>query len=112
MNNSNLENASDLYVPGTLGEIYDLLGSMVLSAPTFTDPSFPNRDLNNRFLQLTLGFDAVRTKIGEDHYNVLTNLSLRAKVLFEHDQNDSNGKTDEGRTILFQIEELIGKLLI
>ena len=30
---------SNLYIPASLGEIYDLLGAMILDAPTFIDDS-------------------------------------------------------------------------
>ena len=98
-----------LYVPGTLGEVDDLVGSMVLGAPRFTDKTgtFPDRNIDTRFHQLTEGLARVRAKLGDELYAKLIDLADRAKALFAADQEDANGKTDEGRALLFEMEELI-----
>ncbi|OQW73397.1 MAG: hypothetical protein BVN33_09830 [Proteobacteria bacterium ST_bin13] len=97
------------YIPSTLSEIYDTLGSMILGAPTFIDRfgDFPNRNIDSEFNKLTQGFDLVRKKLGEERYARLMDLAARAKVLFAADQQDTNGKTDEGRALLFEIEDEI-----
>lgn len=97
------------YIPASLSEIYDLVGSMVLNAPTFIDPlgDFPKRNIDTTFDQLTKGFDIVRKKLGEERYGVLLELAARAKALFAADQQDTNGKTDEGRALLFEIEDVL-----
>lgn len=97
------------YVPSSLGEIWDMLGSMILHPPTFLDETgnFPERSIETEFHELTQGFARVRGKLGEERYAQLLDFAARAKVLFAADPEDSNGKTDEGRELLFQIEDLL-----
>jgi hypothetical protein len=97
------------YIPASLSEIYDLLGSMVGGAPTFIDDTgtFLDRDINTRFHQLTEGFGKVRDKVGEERYGRLIDLAARAKALFADDPEDNNGKTDQGIALLYEIEDII-----
>lgn len=97
------------YIPESLSEIYDLLALMVLKAPTFVDKTgyFPEQDIHTVFIMLTGGIDKVRKKLGEERYAKLNDLAAQAKVLFADDPDDSNGKTDQGRDLLFEIEDLI-----
>jgi len=97
------------YIPASLSEIYDMLGSMILWAPAFTDESgyFPDKNINTEFHALTEGFGKVRKKLGEERYAQLIALAAQAKALFADDPDDDNGKTDQGRALLFEIEELI-----
>ena len=99
----------NLYIPGTFSEIYDLLGSMMLGAPKFIDETgvFWYRDINSTFYQLTESFGIVRKKLGEERYAALMDLAARAKALFAADPDDTNGKTDEGYKLLYEIEDLI-----
>lgn len=99
----------DPYIPASLSEIYDQLGSMILSAPTFIDKlgDFPDQTIDAEFHVLVEGFGLVRKKLGEERYAALVDLAGRAKALFADDQDDSNGKTDQGRALLFEIEDLI-----
>jgi len=98
-----------LYIPGTFSEIYDQIGSMMLHAPQFTDPSgyFHYRNIDTEFFQLTESFGIVRKKLGEERYAALMDLAVRAKALFAADPDDTNGKTDEGYKLLYEIEDLI-----
>ena len=100
---------SKLYTPASLSEIYDQIGSMVLWAPTFKDRTgvFPERNVDSEFYSLTEGFDLVRKKLGEERYAALVDLAARAKALFVADQEDTNGKTDQGRALLFEIEDVL-----
>ncbi|MFD1106517.1 hypothetical protein [Sphingobium olei] len=97
------------YIPATLSEIYDLLGSMILGAPTFIDKTgyFVRQNIDTEFFSLTEGFGKVRKKLGEERYAQLMDLAARAKALFADDPDDTNGKTDQGRNLLFEIENLI-----
>ena len=99
----------NLYIPASLSEINDLLGSMILKAPTFIDRlgHFPSQNIESRFHQLIEGFGLVRNKLGEERYAALIDLAARAKALFAADPDDTNGKTDEGRALLFEIEDLL-----
>lgn len=97
------------YIPASLSEINDLLGSMILWAPTFVDDlgHFPERNIDTEFHKLTEGFAIVRKKLGEERYAALIDLAARAKALFAADQDDTNGKTDEGRALLFEMEDVL-----
>jgi hypothetical protein len=96
------------YIPASLSEIYDLLASLILWAPTFDhDGYYPERNPETEFHVLTEGFSKVRTKIGEERYARLMDLAAKAKALFVDDPNDDNGKTDQGRDLLYEIEDII-----
>ncbi len=97
------------YVPASLSEIHDLLGSMVLDAPTFVDPlgDFPKRNIHTIFHMLVEGLGVVRNKLGEQGYATLLDLAKRAKALFAVDQEDTNGNTDLGRALLFEMEDVL-----
>ena len=97
------------YIPASLSEIYDLLGSMILRAPTFKDRlgDFPERNIESEFHELTEGLGVVRKKLGEERYAALIDLAARAKALFADDQDNTNGKTDQGRALLFEIEDVL-----
>ena len=97
------------YIPASLSEIYDLLASMIFNAPTFIDKGldFPDRNIDSEFNKLTEGFGLVRRKLGEERYSQLIELAARSKALFAADQDDTNGKTDQGRALLFEIEDII-----
>lgn len=97
------------YIPASLSEIYDLMALMVLGAPTFVDKAghFPEQDIHTVFAMLAGGLDQVRRKLGEERYAQLNELAARAKALFVDDPEDSNGKTDQGRNLLFEIEDII-----
>lgn len=95
------------YIPRSLSEIYDLLGSMILSAPTFHHPAFPQRNVDSEFYQLIKSFAVVRKKLGDERYGKLVDLAARAKILFAEDQKDTNGKSTQGRALLHEIEKHI-----
>lgn len=97
------------YIAASLSEIYDLLGSMMLHAPRFVDETgvFPYRNIDTVFYELTEAFGIVRRKLGEERYTALIDLAARAKALFAADPDDTNGKTDEGYKLLYEIEDLI-----
>ena len=97
------------YIPASISEINDQLGSMILGAPTFKDATlvFPDRNVESEFYELTEGLGIVRKKLGEEHYTRLIDLAARAKALFAADQDDTNGKTDQGRALLFEMEDVL-----
>ncbi len=97
------------YIPASLSEIYDMLGSMILGAPTFIDGTgfFHDQNINTEFHALTQGLGRVRKTLGEERHAQLIALAAQAKALFADDLDDDNGKADQGRALLFEIEELI-----
>lgn len=82
---------------------------MVLFAPTIVDPlgEFPDRNIDSEFHKLTEGLGVVRKKLGEERHAALLDLADRSKALFAADQDDTNGKTDQGRALLFEIEDVL-----
>ena len=99
------------YIPQTLSEIDDLLGSMWLGAPTFVDRTGHfDWDINTTFHELVEGLGVVRKKLGEERYAKLIDLAARMKALFAADPEDANGKSDEGRKLLSEIEDLINEV--
>lgn len=97
------------YIPASLSEIYDLLGSMMLGAPTFVDESgvFPDRNIDSEFHMLIESFGLVRKKLGEERYAKLIDLAAQAKSLFAADPDETNGKTKEGYGVLYEIEDIL-----
>lgn len=97
------------YIPASLSEINDMLGSMFLGAPIFIDKTlvFPERNIESEFDKLTQGFGLVRKKLGEERFAALNDLAVRAKALFAADQDDTNGKTDQGRELLCQMQDVL-----
>lgn len=93
------------YIPASLSDIYDTLGSMMLGALTFIDRmgDFPNRNIDSEFNKLTQGFGLVRKKLGEERCAQLIDLAARAKAVFAADQEDTNGNTDQGRALLLEL---------
>lgn len=87
------------YIPASLSEINDQLGSIILGAPSFKDRlgDFPDWNIDSEFHKLAEGFSLVCKKLGEERYAALIDLAARAKALFADDQDDTNGKTDQGR---------------
>ena len=95
------------YVPQTVGEIIDLIGSMTLSAPSFKD-ILREYDINAeiRFGALNGGLDNVRKRIGEEAYTEARALSDRARALFEADPEDKDPE-NRGRKCFFEMEDIL-----
>lgn len=101
----------DPYIPQTLSEIDDLLGSMWLGAPKFIDETECfDRNIDSEFYQLVEGFGVVRKKLGEERYARLVDLAARCKACFAADPEDDNGQSDEGRKRLADMEDVISEI--
>ena len=97
------------YIPASLSEIYDLLGSMIIKAPKFTDESglLPKRNIDTYFGELVESFGIVRKKLGEERYTKVIALAAKAKALFAADPDETNGKAKAGFEVLMEIEDTI-----
>ena len=97
------------YIPCSLSEIYDMLASFVGAAPTMIDKSgyFPERNLDSEFATLVAGFGKVRSKLGEERYAQLIALAARTKQLYADDPDYTNGKTEEGIKLVYEMEDII-----
>lgn len=97
------------YIPKTISEIMDLLGSMMLTAPTFLDKTgyFPDRTIDTQFFALNESFKAIRKKAGEERYAALLALSDRMRAHFEADPTDTGEDGIKGRDCILEMEELL-----
>ncbi len=92
------------YVPQTKGELVDLLGSMMLGAPTFVDRTgyFP-RTVDTEFVALNEGLEVIRPRLGQ----TLLAMSHRMRALFEADPDDETGETQQGRALIYEMQEAL-----
>ena len=97
------------YIPRTLGDLLDLLGLMMLRAPTFTDKTghFPERNIDTVFCALNKGLQANRGKLGEERYQGLADMSNQMRTYFEAGQKDEARSTEKGRELIAAMEDVI-----
>jgi hypothetical protein len=97
------------YVCQTLGELNELLGWMMIHAPTFTDRSghFPEQNIDTEFQALNESFDVLRTKLGEERYAKMREMSAEMRALFEADPESKTGQTIEGCRIIYEMELML-----
>lgn len=97
------------YIPQTVGELMDQLGSMVLGAPTFKDKTgyFRQMNIDTEFIALNEGLQAIRKKLGEERYATLRALSDKMRPLFEADPEDKTGEAQAGREIIYEMEDIL-----
>ena len=97
------------YIPKSIGEIMDLLGSMMLSSPTFIDKSgyFPDRDINTTFFALNESLKLIRKKVGEENYLALVALSAKMRAHFEADPEDKTEDGIAGRDCILEMEDIL-----
>lgn len=90
----------------------DLLGSMMLSSPTFIDKSgyFPDRNIDTEFARLNEGLRLIRHEVGEQQYAKLVALSDKMRAHFEADPEDKTEDGLAGRRTIHEMEGiLVGK---
>lgn len=95
------------YVPQTIGEVWDMLGSMMLSSPTFKDDFFHDRTIDTEFARLNEGLKVVSGELGVERYSALVGLSDRMRMLFEADPEDKTGEAVAGRRLIREMEEIL-----
>lgn len=95
------------YIPETISEVVDFLGSMMLSPPTMRDPDFPDRNVESDFSALNEGLARVRKQLGEDRYARLMELSNRMRAHFEADPDDTNGEAHKGYLLIHEMDDLL-----
>lgn len=96
-----------LSVPESIGEVYVLLGFMMLKSPKFEDPVFPGQNIETTFLELNGGLQVIRQQVGEERFHELGALSNRMRRHFEADPTDSNGEAREGRKLIQRMEAIV-----
>ncbi|MCB2061443.1 MAG: hypothetical protein R3E09_10825 [Novosphingobium sp.] len=97
------------YIPKDIGEIMDLLGDMMLSAPRFIDDSgyFPEQNLDTEFFALNEGLKLIRKRVGEKDYSALIELTKRMRAHFEADPEDKTEDGIKGRNCIMDMEEIL-----
>jgi hypothetical protein len=97
------------HIPQTVGQLWDHLGSMMLSSPKFEDNSgyFPGMGIDIEFQALVAGLEVLRPVIGEDRYLKLGEMSRRMRAHFEADPEDKTDDTLAGRDIIVEMEEIL-----
>jgi hypothetical protein len=98
-----------MHVPQNIPELFELLSSMLLSAPKFTDKTgyLPFLNLEYVFRELCEGLNYNRPKLGKERYHELMQMSDRMRALFEADQEDKTGETWEGRRIILEMVDIL-----
>jgi hypothetical protein len=69
-------------VPKRLGELYDLLGYMVLSGPELKSTFVPEQGVESMFADLDAGLLNLRRVLGEGGFSRLVDASAEAKALY------------------------------
>ncbi|UZK66387.1 hypothetical protein [Sphingomonas sp. M1-B02] len=97
------------YVPQTIGEIWDLLGSMMLGSPTFVDKTgyFPQQSIDTEFFALKEGLNAIRKRLGEERYEKLVEMADRMRAHFEADPEDKTDDSLAGRQLIYDMEDVL-----
>lgn len=97
------------YIPQTIGEIWDKLGSMMLGSPTFVDKTgyFPERSIDTEFFALKESFGVVRKKLGEERYATLMEMADRMRAHFEADPEDKTEDSLAGRALIHDMEDIL-----
>lgn len=99
-------------VPQNIGQLRDLLSTILLSAPKFLDKTgyHPYRDLDYIFQQLLAGLDHNRATLGEERYVQLKGMSERMRALFEADPETKTGETLQGYKIIHEVEDILDEV--
>jgi hypothetical protein len=87
----------------------NLLGSMMLGAPTFHDRTgyFPDRDIDSEFASLNAGLEENRRKLGEEAYQNLVEVSTRMRSHFENGLKGSEQEVSRGRRCIEEMEDIL-----
>lgn len=97
------------WIPKTIGEVHDLLGSMMLGAPTLIDKTgyFADRNIETEFFALNEGLKAIRKQLGEEACAKLIELSAQMRAHFEADPEDKTGEAMKGRNCIVEMEDIL-----
>jgi hypothetical protein len=100
------------YIPQTISELWDHLGSMMLNSPKFLDDSgyFPWQNIDTEFFALNESLKILRKKFGEDNYAEMVALSGKMRAHFEADPEDKTEEALMGRDCILAMEDIIKSL--
>jgi len=97
------------HIAQTISELMDFLGMMMLNSPTFIDKSgyFPGKNIDTVFKGLNESLQSLRSKLGDDRYIKLQDLSDRMRAYFKADPEDETGEAQKGRLLIHEMEDLL-----
>lgn len=97
------------YVSQTISELDDKLGWMMLNAPKFEDELgyFPGMNLETTFIGLNESLDTLRSKLGEELYAKMRDMSDSMRALFEVDPEIKTGEAVAGCRIIQEMELML-----
>lgn len=97
------------HIAQNISEFMDVLGLLMLSSPTFVDESgySPGRNLNTVFKGVNESLQSIRSKLGEERYIKLQDLTDRMYAYFKSDPEDKTGEAQKGRLIIHEMEVLL-----
>jgi hypothetical protein len=97
------------YIPQTIGELMDQLGSMMLGSPSFKDRTgyFPQMNIDTEFFSLNEGLNVIRKKLGDERYTTLRAMSDQMRALFESDPENTNGGTKAGCKLIREMKDVL-----
>lgn len=97
------------YIPKTIGEVQDKLGSMMLTSPTFKDLTgyIAEQNIDTEFHALNEGLKLIRPKIGDERFEQLVAMSAKMRAHFEADPNDETEDGLLGRDIIHEMRQLL-----
>ena len=98
-----------MYVPQDIPELFDFLGSMLLSAPRFLDKTgyLPFLNIDYVFQELHAGLAYNRGTLGEERYQALVRMSDQMRAYFDADPENKTGETRKGRDIIYEMEKIL-----
>jgi hypothetical protein len=87
--------------PRTRGAVHDLIFSMILEAPDFKSPFFPEQDRESVFADLLAALDGLKRVLGGDGHEKMKQLAQTAKAHFEA------AEVHEGLSCLYNMAEFV-----
>ena len=88
-----------------------MLAMMMGTSPTFKDDYFISQTLDTVFTAFFSGLAASKEDLGSARYELLAELTTKARAMFESDPEERTGAAKEGQRILWQMDEILEKHL-
>jgi hypothetical protein len=93
------------YVPQGRSELIEYIAFLALSGPAFANRYFPEQTLDTVFDAFVEGLGRVQKKLGRERYELLLDLSHRAREHYRADPDSANGGVGEAINLILEIEE-------
>ena len=98
-----------LYIPQSVGDVVDQLSSKMLSAPKFKSrlPWAFEENIDTNFYELNEGLKIIRSKLGDETYARLVEMSDRMRPHFEADPEDRTEDGLKGRELIDEMTDIL-----